>query len=78
MRALLLDGRGQPVADEPNSLVQRWSSDPDSFIWVDLQEVSDAQRDEVMLGVFGLHPLAVQDALRARHPPKVEIGRAHV
>ena len=31
-----------------------------------------------MVDRFGLHPLAVQDALRARHPPKLEVFDSHL
>ena len=43
----------------------------DGLIWIDLdEEAEDAQR--ALLREFAIHPLAVQDALRTRHPPKLE------
>jgi magnesium transporter len=41
------------------------------FLWVGLHEPDAAQMDE-MARIFGLHPLAVEDAMTARQRPKVE------
>ncbi|MCA6127964.1 MULTISPECIES: magnesium transporter CorA family protein [Thalassolituus] len=41
------------------------------MLWVDLQ--SEVKADETsILESLGCHPLAIQDALRDRHPPKIE------
>jgi magnesium transporter len=41
------------------------------FVWVGMHE-PDAPELEHLAGVFGLHPLAVEDALQARQRPKLE------
>lgn len=43
----------------------------EGFVWVGLREPSQAQMQEVA-DVFGLHPLAVEDAVCAHQRPKVE------
>jgi magnesium transporter len=43
----------------------------DGFVWVGLHDPTAAEIDEVAR-VFGLHPLAVEDAVNARQRPKVE------
>ncbi len=44
----------------------------EGLIWIDLdEETEDAQR--ALFREFFIHPLAVQDALRTRHPPKLEV-----
>lgn len=58
--ALRLDGI--PAAEGP----------PHSFDWIGLYEPSDAEMDLVRQQ-YGLHPLAVEDALNPRQLPKVEI-----
>ncbi len=53
------------------------ATDPDSFVWIGLHEPSeeefDAVRDEL-----GLHPLAVEDAVRAHQRPKLDVYDDHV
>ncbi|MEU9283830.1 magnesium and cobalt transport protein CorA [Streptomyces sp. NPDC048275] len=43
----------------------------DSFVWIGLHEPTEAQL-QLVAGAFGLHPLAVEDALAAHQRPKVE------
>ncbi len=43
----------------------------DSFIWIGLHEPTEAELEKVA-GEFGLHPLAVEDAVKAHQRPKVE------
>jgi len=47
-------------------------------LWVDLVDVAADQERELMCSRFGLHPNAVLDALRERHPPKVEEFADHL
>ena len=42
-----------------------------SFIWIGLHDPTQAELDEVA-AEFGLHPLAVEDAVKAHQRPKVE------
>jgi len=58
-------------------LLQEWQQCTTSRIWVDLYDVDERTEDDVM-AVFGLHPLAILDARRARHPPKMEIFEDHL
>ena len=53
-------------------LLDSWTRDPDTLIWVDLHGNTENFDKTVMQEKFGLHPLAIQDALRDRHPPKIE------
>jgi len=58
-------------------LITEWRNSPGSRIWVDLDNVPELQEDEVMK-IFGLHPLAITDARRLRHPPKLEMFDDHL
>jgi magnesium transporter len=49
----------------------RASCQEGDFIWVGLHEPDEAEMAE-LAKVFGLHPLAVEDAMTARQRPKVE------
>jgi magnesium transporter len=53
-------------------LVERWKADGQTLIWLDLGDESAEEAGRLLREEFGLHPLAVQDALRERHPPKFE------
>ncbi|WP_245647282.1 magnesium and cobalt transport protein CorA [Microtetraspora niveoalba] len=47
------------------------STTPDAYVWVGLYEPA-APEVEWLAEVFGLHPLAVEDAIKAHQRPKVE------
>lgn len=71
IRAILFDpetGSGQLGGEE---LISDWKQSGTKILWVDM-EGGDAEHDRSVLSDFGIHPLAIQDALRPRHPPKIE------
>ncbi len=52
-------------------LMAVWQSTPGSHIWVDMQgETQESER--TILEAFEFHPMAIQDAHKERHPPKIE------
>ncbi|TMM42520.1 magnesium transporter CorA family protein [Colwellia ponticola] len=53
-------------------LVNEWKKDDSTVLWIDLNNVDRAQEHDI-LTQFGCHPLAILDAQRDRHPPKVEL-----
>jgi len=52
-------------------LISEWKESENGILWADI-EGGDAEHDASVLRDFGIHPLAIQDALRPRHPPKIE------
>lgn len=56
-------------------LITTWRDHPEAVIWVDLVENQQASEAEFLEHEFGIHPLAIQDAQRDRHPPKIEAFR---
>lgn len=52
-------------------LLDAWRNSVDQLVWIDIESVAN-DNDEELLREFGIHPLAIQDALRPRHPPKIE------
>ncbi len=52
-------------------LIAAWEASDSKLIWVDM-EGEKHDDEERVLHRFGIHPLAIQDALRPRHPPKLE------
>ena len=72
IRTILYETVSGQVTTGGEELVQRWQNDPQSIIWLDIgSHDADATR-QLLDAQFGIHPLAVNDALRDRHPPKFE------
>ncbi len=71
IRTLLYQGStGKVVAGDEELL--RAPQQPDAILWADFyQHDADVERG-IMQECFGLHPLAIQDAQRTRHQPKLE------
>jgi magnesium transporter len=66
---LFLSGKMQTGGDE---LVAVWLKEPEAMIWIDLTNNDKQEEAEFLESNFKLHPLAIQDAQRDRHPPKIE------
>jgi magnesium transporter len=58
-------------------LLERWQSEPAATVWLDIQGAFDAELQRLLQERLCLHPLALQDASRDRHPPKVEVFEDH-
>jgi len=67
----LLVSINQVVQEGSQELVENWREQPDSFLWLDFQKTLDEQ-DVELLSSLGCHELAIKDAMRKRHPAKVE------
>ncbi|SMH35897.1 magnesium/cobalt transporter CorA [Azospirillum agricola] len=63
---------GCRVADVPVAEAGAWAAREGHFVWIGLHEPDEALLMEVKRQ-FGLHELAVEDALHAHQRPKVEI-----
>lgn len=53
------------------------AGDPDAVVWLDLYDPTQADL-QIVTDEFGLHPLAVEDALHAHQRPKVDRYRTHL
>ena len=62
---------GTKVADIPISEISDYLAQPGRFVWVALQDASPDELQE-MKDEFGLHELAVEDALHGHQRPKIE------
>jgi len=68
--AVYVDGKRVVVPDSLEGVYETYR-EKDGFAWIGLYEPTKDEFDSVA-GEFGLHPLAVRDALRAHQRPKVE------
>ncbi|TVP46197.1 MAG: magnesium and cobalt transport protein CorA [Halomonas sp.] len=75
IRAIITTPTGD-VYEGDESLLAKWKSQPDSHIWIDMQgETQESER--AILDAFDFHPMAIQDAHKERHPPKIEEFNNH-
>ena len=59
-------------------LLDEWQGRQDTVLWVDFANQEPQQEKRILIERFGLHPMAIQDAQRERHPPKMEPFDDHV
>jgi len=71
--AVYRDGSRVPLAGEPNDMrvALEAAREKHSFVWIGLHEPDQTEMDEVAQ-TFGLHSLAIEDAIRAHQRPKLE------
>lgn len=70
IRCLLTTPEGD-VREGDIRLMDEWMRMPTAHLWVDMKGESEAQEREI-LERFECHPMAIQDAHKERHPPKIE------
>ncbi|MEV8316898.1 magnesium/cobalt transporter CorA [Streptomyces sp. NPDC059900] len=70
--AMYRNGRRTECGEDFSDAVGEARKAGDAFVWVGLHEPTAAEFDEVSRE-FGLHPLAVEDALKAHQRPKLEV-----
>jgi len=77
MRAVLCEPGGGPQVVGGAELLDRWRDSAAGIVWLDLIDEPREAEAALLKTVFGLHPLAIQDAQRDRHPPKYEEFGTH-
>ncbi len=60
-----------------DELIERWSENPETKLWVHFDGTMGEADLDLLREKFGIHPLALQDANRDRHPPKLERFEDH-
>lgn len=69
--AIYRDGHRTDLSDDPAKALREARAVDDAFVWVALHDPTADEFEEVRK-VFGLHPLAVEDAMKAHQRPKLE------
>ena len=67
----MLEGTDGSIRTGGSELLIEWQRHREGRFWLDIQE-EDVPGERKLLENLGLHTLAVQDAQRDRHPPKLE------
>ncbi|WP_369270006.1 magnesium/cobalt transporter CorA [Streptomyces sp. R11] len=70
--AIYRDGRRTPGPGDFSDALDLCRLQDDAFVWIGLYEPTAKEFDKVT-EEFGLHPLAVEDALNAHQRPKLEV-----
>ncbi|MEK9765776.1 MAG: magnesium transporter CorA family protein [Thalassolituus sp.] len=70
IRCMLVDDAGNTRTGGSELLIE-WQRNREGRMWLDIQEEDEAG-ERKLLEKLGCHALAVQDAQRHRHPPKLE------
>ena len=71
IRTLLHDPATSALRQGGAELIDEWVRMPSTSIWV-IIEHEPVESETQLLRRFGIHQLAITDALRTRHPPKIE------
>jgi len=72
IRTLMYDTVSSHLVEGKQELIEVWKQDENKLLWLDLDDEPEHIANRLLCGELGIHPLAAQDALRDRHPPKVE------
>ncbi len=73
IRTMLYRPAQRTLATGNEELLAAWREDPEAIVWADFSENDPRDEQRILVEAFGLHPLAIHDAQRARHQPKIEV-----
>src|SRR6187402_2234728 len=68
---LYVDGKREPGEFSPDEALRQALGRDNAFVWLGLYEPSLAEMSEIAQ-TYGLHELAVEDAVKAEQRPKLE------
>jgi magnesium transporter len=72
IRAILFDPSDGQLREGGGELIDEWEGTPAATIWVVLENEARQTEEDLLSKRFGIHHLAMTDAFRERHPPKIE------
>lgn len=73
LKTILYDPESKSSSMGGSELLENWQTCAGSWIWVDISGAPDEAEQQLLEKTFGVPKLAIQDAHRDRHPPKLEI-----
>ena len=72
IRTVLYDPSDGRLRNGGAEQIDAWEQTTAATIWVVIENESRETEEDLLTKRFGIHPLAMADALRDRHPPKIE------
>lgn len=73
IEVLLYDPASGSVRHGDTELIDAWRQTPDCWIWLSISGAPDDDERQVLRDCFSIPDLAINDAVRERHPPKMEV-----
>lgn len=73
VRIILFDPESKSSKVGGFELLEAWKTQADSWVWIDISGAPDEAEHQLLSETFHVPPLAIQDAHRDRHPPKLEV-----
>lgn len=74
---LLYNPKDDALVKGDESAIATWQQSEDSILWLNIEGELTSSLQQTLQQTFGLHTLALQDASRDRHPPKIEDFNDH-
>jgi magnesium transporter len=75
---MLFNPAAQELKRGAMQLLDEWQDRQETILWGDFADEDPEQEKRILIERFALHPMAIQDAQRERHPPKLEPFDSHV
>jgi magnesium transporter len=72
IRTILYSPSRGEVKTGNENLIANWQQETDAVIWADFSGGEPESEKKILTSRFNLHDLAIRDAQRDRHPPKIE------
>ncbi len=77
-RIVLYEPQAKNMRGGGLELLDEWAALPGAWIWLNISGAPDNGEKKILGERFGLPKLAIQDAQRARHAPKIEVFETSV
>lgn len=78
IRTMLYRPATREITTGNEALLSTCQEQPDTILWADFSGNDPDTELHILVARFGLHPLAIHDAQRSRHQPKLEAFDDHV
>ena len=73
MRVALYEKQSGALQTGGAEFLEHWQKNSQQLLWLDLDGTQPDQEKKILQDKFGIHLLAISDAQRDRHPPKIEV-----
>jgi len=77
VRVITFSSFGEPPRIGGVEQIEQYEDASDAWIWIDVEGDIEPSLSSRLLARFGVQALAIQDAYRPRHPPKLELFANH-
>jgi magnesium transporter len=73
----MLVNKDKSITYGEEALLEQWREQNEGFLWLDIDS-HDKEQEALLLKDLGCHSLAITDAQRDRHPPKIELFKNYI